>query len=79
MTRPGESTSAHRHRASALRFIMEGSKGYTVVDGNKIMLEVNDFVITPNSTWHEHGVENDGENMYLARWIRYSTCKCFRS
>ncbi|WP_353086361.1 cupin domain-containing protein [Flavobacterium sp.] len=61
VTRPGESTSAHRHRASALRFIMEGSKGYTVVDGNKIMLEINDFVITPNSTWHEHGVEADGQ------------------
>jgi gentisate 1,2-dioxygenase len=61
VTRPGESTSAHRHRASALRFIMEGDKGYTVVDGNKIMLEVNDFVITPNSTWHEHGVEEGGK------------------
>lgn len=61
VTRPGEFTSAHRHRASALRFIMEGKKGYTVVDGNKIMLEVNDFVITPNSAWHEHGVEEDGE------------------
>ena len=61
VTRPGESTSAHRHKASALRFIMEGDKGYTVVDGNKIMLEVNDFVITPNSTWHEHGVEADGQ------------------
>jgi gentisate 1,2-dioxygenase len=61
VTRPGESTSAHRHKASALRFIMEGSRGYTVVDGNKIMLEVNDFVITPNSTWHEHGVEEDGQ------------------
>lgn len=61
VTRPGESTSAHRHKASALRFIMEGEKGYTVVDGNKIMLEVNDFVITPNSTWHEHGVEADGK------------------
>ena len=61
VTRPGESTSAHRHRASALRFIMEGEKGYTVVDGNKIMLEVNDFVITPNSTWHEHGVEEGGK------------------
>ena len=36
-------------------------KGYTVVDGNKIMLEVNDFVITPNSTWHEHGVEEGGK------------------
>jgi len=61
VTRPGESTSAHRHKASALRFIMEGDKGYTVVDGNKIMLEVNDFVITPNSTWHEHGVEEGGQ------------------
>jgi len=60
-TLPGEFTSAHRHRASALRFIMEGSGGYTVVDGNKIKLGVNDFVITPNSTWHEHGVEADGK------------------
>lgn len=61
VTRPGEFTSAHRHKASALRFIMEGEGGYTVVDGNKIMLEVNDFVITPNSTWHEHGVESGGK------------------
>ncbi|UUV21381.1 cupin domain-containing protein [Paenimyroides aestuarii] len=61
VTRPGEFTSAHRHKASALRFIMEGEGGYTVVDGNKIMLEVNDFVITPNSTWHEHGVEEGGK------------------
>lgn len=61
VTRPGESTSAHRHKASALRFIMEGEGGYTVVDGNKIMLEVNDFVITPNGTWHEHGVEASGK------------------
>lgn len=61
VTRPGEFTSAHRHAASALRFIMEGEGGYTVVDGNKIMLEVNDFVFTPNSAWHEHGVEPGGK------------------
>ncbi len=61
VTRPGESTSAHKHKASALRFIMEGEGGYTVVDGNKITFEVNDFVITPNSTWHEHGVEEGGK------------------
>jgi gentisate 1,2-dioxygenase len=61
VTRPGESTSAHRHKASALRFIMEGEGGYTVVDGNKITFEVNDFVITPNSTWHEHGVAANGK------------------
>lgn len=61
ITRPGESTSAHKHKASALRFIMEGEGGYTVVDGNKITFEVNDFVITPNSTWHEHGVDPNGK------------------
>ncbi len=61
VTRPGESTSAHKHRASALRFIMEGEGGYTVVNGNKITFEVNDFVITPNSAWHEHGVNADGK------------------
>ena len=61
VTRPGESTSAHKHKASALRFIMEGEGGYTVVDGNKITFEVNDFVITPNSTWHEHGVDANGK------------------
>lgn len=58
---PGESASAHRHSASACRFIIEGRGGYTVVDGHKMMLEANDFVLTPNGTWHEHGVEADGE------------------
>jgi gentisate 1,2-dioxygenase len=61
VTKPGESTSAHKHKASALRFIMEGEGGYTVVDGNKITFEINDFVITPNSTWHEHGCDTNGK------------------
>jgi len=61
VTRPGESTPAHKHKASALRFIMEGEGGYTVVDGNRVTFEPRDFVITPNSTWHEHGVEEGGK------------------
>lgn len=61
ITRPGEFTPAHKHIASALRFIMEGKKGYTIVDGHHITLAPRDFVITPNSTWHEHGVAEDGE------------------
>lgn len=32
---PGEVASAHRHSASAIRFIMEGSGAYTIVDGHK--------------------------------------------
>jgi gentisate 1,2-dioxygenase len=59
--RAGETASAHRHAASALRFIMEGRGAYTIVDGHKLPLGANDFVLTPNGTWHEHGVEEDGE------------------
>ncbi len=57
---PGEVASAHSHSASALRFIMEGSGAYTIVDGHKMTLGANDFVLTPNGTWHEHGVAEDG-------------------
>lgn len=59
--KPGESAGAHKHAASALRFIMEGEGAYTIVDGHKIELGVRDFVITPNGTWHEHGVTKDGQ------------------
>lgn len=58
--KPGEVASAHRHSASAIRFIMEGSGAYTVVDGHKMTLGANDFVLTPNGTWHEHGVAAEG-------------------
>lgn len=57
---PGENAAAHRHSASAIRFIMEGEGAYTVVDGHKMTLGRNDFVLTPNGTWHEHAVEADG-------------------
>jgi gentisate 1,2-dioxygenase len=57
---PGECASTHRHSASALRFIMEGRGAYTIVDGHKMTLGANDFVLTPNGTWHEHGVAEDG-------------------
>ena len=57
---PGEFTSAHRHQASALRFIMEGRGAYTVVDGERLTLGARDLVLTPNGTWHDHGVEAGG-------------------
>jgi gentisate 1,2-dioxygenase len=57
---PGEFTSAHRHQASALRFVMEGRGAYTVVDGERLALGARDFVLTPNGTWHDHGVEAGG-------------------
>jgi gentisate 1,2-dioxygenase len=57
---PGEFTSAHRHQASALRFVMEGRGAYTVVDGEKMVLGARDLVLTPNGTWHDHGIEAGG-------------------
>ena len=57
---PGEFTSAHRHQASALRFVMEGRGAYTVVEGERLSLGARDLVLTPNGTWHDHGVEAGG-------------------
>ncbi|HEX6691068.1 MAG TPA: cupin domain-containing protein, partial [Burkholderiales bacterium] len=57
---PGEAASAHRHQASALRFVMDGRGAYTIVDGERLDLGARDFVLTPNGTWHEHGVDADG-------------------
>src|SRR5438067_1566920 len=54
---PGEAASAHRHAASALRFIMEGQGAYTVVDHEKLTIQARDLVLTPTWTWHEHGHE----------------------
>jgi gentisate 1,2-dioxygenase len=59
--RPGEFTGAHNHASAALRFIMEGDGAYTVIDGHKVDLAAGDFVITPNGTWHDHGVNADGK------------------
>ena len=58
--KPGEFATAHSHASSALRFVIEGKGAYTVVDGHKMDLAAGDFVITPNGTWHDHGVESDG-------------------
>lgn len=59
--KPGEITPAHKHTASAHRFIMEGGGAYTVVDGHRISLGKNDYVLTPNGCWHDHGVAEDGK------------------
>lgn len=59
--KPGEITPAHKHTASAHRFIMEGAGAYTVVDGHRITLGRNDYVLTPNGCWHDHGVVAEGK------------------
>src|SRR5216683_1716258 len=51
---PGEIASAHRHAATALRFIMEGSGADTIVDGEQYIINEGDLVLTPSWTWHDH-------------------------
>jgi gentisate 1,2-dioxygenase len=55
LVRPGENAECHRHMAGALRFVVEGEgAGYTNVEGEQMLMEPNDLVLTPSWTWHDH-------------------------
>lgn len=54
---PGEVAPAHRHTPSALRFLIEGEKGFTAVGGERTTMREGDFIITPAWAWHDHGNE----------------------
>ncbi|MFC0040192.1 cupin domain-containing protein [Actinomadura rayongensis] len=54
-----ESAPAHRHSPAALRFVLEGSGVWTLVDGDPIAMEPGDLVLTPGNTWHEHRSRGD--------------------
>lgn len=62
---PGEVAPAHRHVASALRFIIEGRDAYTAVAGERTTMEPGDFVITPSMTWHDHGSDGSAPMVWL--------------
>lgn len=62
---PGESARPHRHTASALRLVMEGDGGATIVDGQHCPMEPGDLILTPNWAWHEH--VNQGETRVV--WL----------
>ena len=56
---PGETAPAHVHTPSAVRIVVEGSGGFTVVDGEKLPMEEGDLVLTPGGEWHDHGHEGE--------------------
>jgi gentisate 1,2-dioxygenase len=62
---PGETARAHRHTPFALRFIIEGSRGFTAVEGEKVMMERGDMVLTPSWEWHDHGNEGDTPMIWM--------------
>ena len=62
---PGEVAPAHRHSQSALRFILHGGGAYTSVQGEKVIMNVGDFVITPSWTFHDHGNTSNEPMVWL--------------
>src|SRR5579859_5150583 len=54
LVKAGEEAPTHRHTMAALRFIVEGDGGYTIVDGEPLSMEPGDFLLTPSWTWHGH-------------------------
>lgn len=62
---PGETAPNHRHTPSAVRFAVEGSGAYTVVEGEKLPMARGDLILTPPKLWHEHGHEGAGPVIWL--------------
>jgi gentisate 1,2-dioxygenase len=50
----GELAPAHRHTPGALRFVLEGSGVWTIVNGDPVHMAPGDLVLTPSWAWHEH-------------------------
>jgi gentisate 1,2-dioxygenase len=62
---PGEVARAHRHTPAALRFVIESSGGYTVVNGDRVAMLPGDLVLTPNWCWHDHCNDTDEPMIWL--------------
>jgi gentisate 1,2-dioxygenase/1-hydroxy-2-naphthoate dioxygenase len=66
ITLPGEIAWAHRHSINALRFVVDGSADlYTAVDGERLVMEDGDLIITPAYTWHDHHNESEKRGIWI--------------
>jgi gentisate 1,2-dioxygenase len=62
---PNETAPAHRHTAFAMRFIIEGSGGFTAVHGKRVKMQRGDVILTPTWNWHDHGKDGSGPMIWL--------------
>ena len=62
---PGETAPNHRHTPSAIRFVVEGSGAFTLVNGEKCPMQKGDLILTPSGLWHEHGHEGSEPVVWL--------------
>jgi gentisate 1,2-dioxygenase len=62
---PGETAPNHLHTPSAVRFVVEGDGGFTVVRGEKLPMKKGDLILTPPGLWHQHGHEGSEPVVWL--------------
>jgi gentisate 1,2-dioxygenase len=62
---PGETAPSHRHTPSAVRLVVEGEGGFTVVNGERLPMERGDLILTPALQWHEHGHTGTGPVVWM--------------
>lgn len=65
MILPRETAPNHRHSPSAVRMVIEGEGGFTVVQGEKCPMEKGDLILTPSGLWHQHGHSGSGPVIWL--------------
>jgi gentisate 1,2-dioxygenase len=66
LVKAGERAECHRHTAAALRFVVEADgTAYTNVEGEQMLMEPGDLVLTPNWTWHDHFNPGDTNVVWL--------------
>ncbi len=65
LIQPGEVAPPHRHTMAAIRFILKGKGAYTTVEGQKMVMEDGDLILTPQWTWHEHANEGDEPMVWI--------------
>ena len=68
MVGPGQFARAHRHTVNAGRFILESDGAYTTLDGEKVFMDENDLILTPNWVWHGLGNESKSHSV---SWIDF--------
>lgn len=64
LLRPGETTKAHRHTASAIYHVVEG-QGASIVDGQRLDWEAKDVFCVPGWAYHEHANASKAEPAVL--------------
>ncbi len=62
---PGETAPSHRHTPVAVRLVVEGEGGCTIVNGERLPMQRGDLILTPALQWHEHTHAGTGPVVWM--------------